>query len=60
MEYNDRLSLAFYFYSELSEMEILFSTLDTGPILLEEAKRRGFYRRKTAAGQSFHQVLVVS
>lgn len=57
IEYDDRLSLASYPFPELSEMEILFSTIDTDPVLLEEARRRGFYRRKTEAGRLFHQVL---
>jgi len=57
IEYDDRLSLASYPFPELSEMEILFSTIDTDPVLLEEARRRGFYRRKTEAGRLFRQVL---
>lgn len=56
-EYEDRLSLAAYPFPELSEMQIRFSTVAIDPVLLDEAKRRGFYQHPTAACQMFHEVL---
>ena len=48
-EYDDRLSLAAYPFPEINRGDMVFATIETDPILLEEAKKRGFYMKDTPA-----------
>lgn len=55
-EYDDRLSLAAYPFPEINQVDIVFATIKTDPVLLEEAKKRGFYMKDTPANQMFNEL----
>ena len=48
-----RLSLMAYPFPEIKRVEEVFSTLKADSVLLEEARRRGFYMGHTKANQMF-------
>lgn len=56
IEYDDKLSLAAYPFPEISKVDMVFATVSTDPILLEEAKRRGFYMKDTPANRMFNEL----
>ena len=55
-EYDDKLSLAAYPFPEIHKVDIVYATIDTDPVLLEEAKRRGFYMADTSANRMFNEL----
>lgn len=55
-EYDDRLSLAAYPFPEINRGDMVFATVETDPILLEEAKKRGFYMKDTPANRMFNEL----
>lgn len=55
-EYDDRLSLAAYPFPEINRGDMVFATIETDPILLEEAKKRGFYMKDTPANRMFNEL----
>ena len=55
-EYDDRLSLAAYPFPEINRGDMVCATIETDPILLEEAKNRGFYMKDTPANRMFNEL----
>ena len=55
-EYDDRLSLAAYPFPEINRGDMVCATIETDPILLEEAKKRGFYMKDTPANRMFNEL----